>query len=785
MMKKPKNSEYKNKLAALSKVLAAGVSSSEDMLPSTKAELLQWLDILINASAGQAIYDLACRYVNSSRWSQDALIRSTLMLLQLDAQERALELLIRAELSADERVGLLSVAQQLLQAGAIPLLTAWLCLLEQRWVDDMQASMMLASLDYEAGQYASVVSRLEPRLELLPEHYQARLCLALSLFNMGRLKDAMFHLPKLLDQRPRDVNLLSNLLGLLEQLGLWAIGLRIIRKSPENIRREPVIRLRQAQMLRRGRLFDASLTLLSSLSRSNYDPLTIIGERGCCYYDANRFYEAEAEFSRILAQKPNHAVAGLYRAMSRFHLGDYPGAWHDYEHRLALGVGFHNGSAELHGIPVWDGSATGTLVVHAEQGLGDVVQMLRYLPLISQRSSTLVLDINPLLLPLLNSLATESKDFELEAHSNEKKGGAPDSSRYRLPLMSAPTVLGEPFPTGHAYLNVSPSLKSKAAELLRGENGVRIGVVWAGNPNQSLDYQRSLHLTELSRLFDIQGADFYLLQKDESAAQADWLIKRDHVYDIANSIGDISDLAGVLTNLDLLVSICSMPAHLAGALGVPVWTLSKFNPYWVWGAQGSTTPWYHSMRLFRQNAPGDWKQVVSDVRSALFLQFPSIRDVKPLTLESLSSADELKIRLDQLREVISEERLMEFSSWLADTGMTSMCANELQSWDVGLPRSLLEALISESLGDIELAKQGFEKILELDPRMTSARLGLVRVLRAQRLITDAWLNLSLALRYDEGSVGAKAMLLTLCKDDGLTEELDLLQGAYANAVSSI
>lgn len=308
--------------------------------------------------------------------------------------------------------------------------------------------------------------------------------------------------------------------------------------------------------------------------------------------------------NRALNLAPDHAGAHLHRALLRLRDGDWSGGWAEYEWRL-----MRPDFAPLSDRPRWRGEdLTGqTLLVWAEQGLGDTLQFARYVPLVAARGARVVLAVEPVLMPVLAGLDGVA-DLVARGSTIDHDVHCPLQS---LALMFDTRPDGVPGPM--PYLTAPPP-RPLAPRPLADDGRPRIGLVWAGNPRHGIDRCRSLSLADLAPLASID-ATFYSLQRGAAAHQAPppGLAP----IDLDADIHDFGDLAAALAGLDLLISVDSAPLHLAGALGRPAWGLIARPPDWRWLRAGDTTAWYPSVTLFRQPAPGDWATPIAAMAERL------------------------------------------------------------------------------------------------------------------------------------------------------------------------
>ncbi|WP_425403365.1 hypothetical protein [Hwanghaeella sp.] len=270
-------------------------------------------------------------------------------------------------------------------------------------------------------------------------------------------------------------------------------------------------------------------------------------------------------------------------------------------------------------LPRWNGAAEPdkTIVVHAEQGLGDSLQFCRYVPALKSRVGRLIFEVQP---PLVDLLKASPRFQGVEIHAREQ---AHVDADMQIPLLSAPKLLplGEfVLPGREPYLSPPPN----GPRTGDGGSTPRIGIAWAGKPTHKNDANRTTGLSAFTALFDVLNARFYSLQIGPAQAQIGDLSLGAVIQDLSPAIRNFADTASLLQDLDLVVTVDTSVAHLAGAMGKPVWVMLPFAPDWRWQLQRQDSPWYPSMRLFRQTRPGDWDEVFMRVRAALddWLQSP-------------------------------------------------------------------------------------------------------------------------------------------------------------------
>jgi Tfp pilus assembly protein PilF len=323
--------------------------------------------------------------------------------------------------------------------------------------------------------------------------------------------------------------------------------------------------------------------------------------------------EALASFDEALRLQPDYADAHLNRAQAWLLAGEYERGWPEYEWRWRCKEFVPPPCPP----PLWDGSplAGRTVLLRAEQGLGDTLQFIRYAALVRQQGATVVAECQK---PLLRLLAGCPGIDRLIAP------GLPlPEVDCQVPLLSLPGLLGTTLATVPAtvpYLDADAGLVAHWAEQLRSLRGFKIGIAWQGNPSYSSDRTRSLPLAEFAPLAQIEGVQLISLQKGPGAEQlraAGQFPVLDLGGRLDETAGAFMDTAAVMKNLDLIITSDTAIPHLAGALAVPVWVALRFVPDWRWLLHREDSPWYPTMRLFRQSRPGDWPEVFERIAAAV------------------------------------------------------------------------------------------------------------------------------------------------------------------------
>jgi len=318
--------------------------------------------------------------------------------------------------------------------------------------------------------------------------------------------------------------------------------------------------------------------------------------------------EALACFDKALEINPEFVYCHWDRSLALLLRGDFEEGFAEYEWRWKLP---HN-SSRGYPQPLWDGAALDgrTILVHQEQGLGDMIQFVRYLSMVKERGGTVVVECPSKLARLVSTVPGVDKVII-------RGSGAPPFDVY-APLLSLPRIFGsniEDIPGRVPYL-APPELHNVHLPVPIGTR-LKVGVVWAGKRSHKNDCNRSCALTEFMKLMGMPEVSFYSLQKGEAASELDDASCDALIFDAGRIIEDFADTAAVIAQLDLVIAVDTAVVHLAGALGCAVWAVLPFANDWRWMVRREDSPWYPTLRLFRQERPRDWEGVMGRVQEAL------------------------------------------------------------------------------------------------------------------------------------------------------------------------
>ena len=351
------------------------------------------------------------------------------------------------------------------------------------------------------------------------------------------------------------------------------------------------------------------------------DDVEALYNRGTTLNGLQRHDEALEYYDRALALKPEHAQAHWNRALCSLQLGDFASGWAEYEWRWRRNRP-ENAKREFRQ-PLWLGIeplAGKTILLHAEQGLGDTLQFCRYVRPVAALGARVVLEVQPPLLPLLRRLEGAS---ELRA-----TGAALPAFDYHCPLLSLPLAFKTELasvPSDIPYLRSDAARVEKWRERLGPKMQPRVGIAWSGATGHKNDHNRSLSLAQVLPLL-IEQVQWVSLQKELREADAQLMSAQTPMRSYGEELKDFADTAALVELMDVVVAVDTSVAHLAGALGKPVWILLPFNSDWRWLLDRDDSLWYPTARLFRQPAIGDWASVIDTVRNELARELGALRE---------------------------------------------------------------------------------------------------------------------------------------------------------------
>lgn len=442
--------------------------------------------------------------------------------------------------------------------------------------DDHEVRVVLVSILIAARRYDEAMEEIRYVLDRVPDHPRARVCFGHTLRQTGRPEEALAAFREVAASHPEEPRASGGIVEIL---------------------------------LRRGEL-NAALPLAEEIvSRFPDNGLPRL-DLGTVLEKLGRHEDACAAYRAGLTLLPDQPGLHFNLANQLLSLGRFEEGWEEYEWRRRIASWSVTGA----NCRTWAGEPLEgkTLLIEAEQGLGDVIQFVRLAPLVAAQGANVLLESQPELMRLFESAAGVWKILQKPCDQHLQ-------ADFRVPLLSLPRLLGirlENIPAQVPYLAPPDELVDIWKARLANDTGFRVGIAWSGNPQHIDDANRTCPVALLHPLLDVPGTTFYSLQKGGGPAlsEAGMAAK---VRDVSEEWTDFADTAAFAQTLDLVISVDTAVAHLAGALARPVWTLLPFAPDWRWLLGREDSPWYPTMRLFRAPRPRDWGSLIGRAASAL------------------------------------------------------------------------------------------------------------------------------------------------------------------------
>jgi tetratricopeptide (TPR) repeat protein len=475
----------------------------------------------------------------------------------------------------------------------------------------------LGNLLADEGRVDEAIACFRRALDLRPDHPDAHNNLGNLLKRQGRLDEAIAHFRTALAHRPAFTEAHSNLGGALKEKGRFDEAVTQFRTALDLRPDVPEVIYNLGDTLRDLGQLEAAADCFNQVLRLRPDDPEAHNDLGITLQDLGRLDEAAACYRCALELRPDFPIVHTNLATVLLAQGELAAGWQAFERRWQTPQ-LAGGRRDLPQ-PQWRGEpAEGrTLLIHAEQGFGDTLQFCRYAVPAAERGLLVILEVPKPLVRLLGSLPGNAQVVA--------RGEALPAFDLHCPMMSMPLALGttlETIPAAVPYLHAdqaqAEAWRARLAAMATG--GLRAGLVWAGNPRSHapalsiVDRRRSISADLLAPLFDVPGVHFFSLQKEGPAAPAEFPLT-----DVMSEMGDFADTASLVANLDLVISVDTAVAHLAAALGKPVWLLDRFDACWRWLTGRDDSPWYPGLRIFRQPRPGDWPSVIERVQAELRL----------------------------------------------------------------------------------------------------------------------------------------------------------------------
>ena len=467
----------------------------------------------------------------------------------------------------------------------------------------------------QQGSLKLAIERFESVIAIKPDHFGAHYNLGFALFEMGQLDRAEGHYRRSIQLKPGFADAHNNLGVISKTRGRIEEAIFHFRTALACSCDKAEIYNNLGNALEKSGQIDEALELLQRALAEKPDFAEAHNNLGVALHAQGKYTAAMINYETAIALKPDFAEAHFNRATVDLLHGNFSRGWQGYEWRFKK-THWQDVYPLRHHLPAWDGSpfAGKRLFVYDEQGFGDTIQFVRYLPQVRALGGTVRLGTRQPLLSCLKGM--EGVDAVVDRYAPGDPAAGCDLV---VPLLSLPGIMGtgqNNIPAKIPYVHTDKTKVSYWKHKIKGR-GFKIGLVWAGNPDHERDHARSIALIDFSNLADIPGVQLFGLQKGHAAGQAAGHSANNFLVNLGPELEDFSDTAAAMANMDLIISVDTAAAHLAGALGIPVWTLIYFSPDWRWMLDRDDSPWYPSMRLFRQPKRDDWQAVIRRVAHEL------------------------------------------------------------------------------------------------------------------------------------------------------------------------
>jgi tetratricopeptide (TPR) repeat protein len=465
----------------------------------------------------------------------------------------------------------------------------------------------------DQGREVEAAEKYRQAIRLRPTMADAHYNLGTVLQQLGQLRPAAAAYQEAIRLRP-DLELAHNNLGNIYKLeGDLARAIecyeRAIQLHPDQV--EAFNNL--GSVLQQQGQLDETIACYHRALKSKPDSAEAYSNLGTALQEQGKPARALACYQTSLRLQPDFAEAHYNLSLLLLSQQKLAAGWPEFAWRQKC----KNYPRRAFAQPMWDGSPLRgrTLLVHAEQGFGDTLHFIRYLSHLRQQSGTIVFEVQPALVPLLR-----------QSGFHEVIGNGTPLPRFDLhvPVLDLPRLFGttlETIPTGVPYLAADPTLVEHWRGIHAQQQGLKVGLAWQGNRAYAFDRNRSIPLKEFAPLAGVDGLALVSLQKGEGSKQLAGLAERLRIHDLGPQLdeqsGPFMDTAAVMKNLDLVITSDTVTAHLAGALGVRTWVALSAVPEWRWFLDREDSPWYPTMRLFRQRSPGNWPEVFDRMASEL------------------------------------------------------------------------------------------------------------------------------------------------------------------------
>jgi len=547
--------------------------------------------------------------------------------------------------------------------------------------DNADAIQLLGAIAHQRDKLEEAVDLYNQALQLRPDYPEAHNNLAITLQKQGKITEAIGHYQRAIALKPDYAEYYCNL-GTAFQT--------------------------------QDRITEAIACYDKALALNQGDDAKVYNNVAAAKQSLGQVQEAIGYFRQALALKADYAEAHKNLGMALLLSGDLQQGFAEYEWRWQcpeFASKYRDGQSPPH---FWDGSDLQgrTVLLECEQGYGDAIQFIRYVPLVQAQGGNVIVKCRQPLVKLFQTLPGIGRVVE-------QKSPVPAFDLH-LPLMSLPHILGTTLETVPAQVPYFHPPRTGETPVLGRSDKFKVGIVWAGSKGNNQNHIRSISLAQLLPILELEDIQFYSLQKEEAVRELATV--RNNIISLDDRIADFADTAAIIQQLDLVITVDTAVAHLAGALGKRVWVLLPFVPDWRWLLERPDSPWYPTMRLFRQPQLGDWQNVVEQVRSALQSLIADRPSNPALTNDNLTSMLDLAVAHHQGGRL---------------SAAADIYRQVLQQDPENADAIHLLGEIAYQTGDRERAIANYQKSLNINPENADALNNLAATLQQQGKLDEA------------------------------------------------
>jgi tetratricopeptide (TPR) repeat protein len=473
--------------------------------------------------------------------------------------------------------------------------------------DHAEAHKKLGDIFLEQGETSEAIAAYQNAVAHKPEYFDAHFNLANLFWQTGDSERAAFHYEQVIAHNPNFVLAYSNLGAVFHAQGKIEEATDCLRRALEIGSDLAEANYNLGTMLFKQGKSESALPYLQKAVALNPQSAEARNVLGNSLREQGQLSAAIDCYKEAIELNPDYAEAHRNLGTALLTLGDFQQGLDEYEWRWQMPI-FQQDPASSLIQPLWDGSdlAGKSILIHSEQGYGDTLQFIRYLSLLKERNASVVVACPSPLIRLLSHMEG------IEAIA-DRYDSLP-ATNWRIPLMSLPHLFGttlESIPNRIPYISAPETIER---EFRAPQHNIHVGIVWASKAGHLTANKRSCPFNLLSLILSIPGIYFYSLQKDVPDSERHLLeAHHERITDLGHQIGDFADTAGLISKMDLIITVDTAIAHLAGAMGKPVWVLLPHTSDWRWLLDRDDSPWYPTMRLFRQKQIGNWEGVITRV----------------------------------------------------------------------------------------------------------------------------------------------------------------------------